>query len=133
MRNGEIVTNYRDNVFAVYYLRQRIEWNLLHGLPVQSMEDEREQLIEKLMLFEEIMDRIEDRRARIVIIARYALGMNERDIAARLNLTSNTIGKICRSTLSGLTGGPSASPPINSKNKRGHRAGVNLFKTGHEF
>ena len=110
MRNGEIVTNYRNNVFAVYYLRQRIEWNRQHGLPAEGMEDEKDQLMQKLMLFEEIMDRIEDRRARIIIISRYALGMNVREIAAYLNLSSKTIVEICRETLRGLAGTPAPSP-----------------------
>ena len=111
MTNGEIVTNYRDNVFAVYYLHQRIEWKQRHGLPVLTMQEEKEQLMKRLLLFEEITDRIEDRRARIIVISRYALGRSVRDIAALLDLSSKTVIGICRETLKGLAGGPVPTPP----------------------
>lgn len=99
MTDREIVLQYRDIVFEIHSIRQRIAWNIRHGLPVLSMPEKVDQLLAALLRFEMILDGILDRRTRNVICCRYALGMSERDTADMVDISPGTVDRICSATL----------------------------------
>ena len=99
MTDREIVTQYRDTVYEIHSLRQRIAWNIRHGLPVLTMPNQVDQLMGELLRFEMILDDIPDRRTRNVIVCRYALGMSERDTADMMDVSRGAVDRICSATL----------------------------------
>jgi len=103
MLDRDIVTNYRETVISISIIREQVAWNRRHGLPIQSMLKQQGPLINELMRFEDIMDSISDRRIRIALCCRYALGMSERDTAAVMGLERNTVRRICAEALQRLS------------------------------
>ena len=112
MNNRELITGYRDIVFEIHGLRQQLAWNHRHDLPALNMPEKIDQLSRELIRFEDLLNSIEDLRARNIICMRYVLGMTERDTAFIMNLSRVTVNRICSVTLQDIDRQPGlASPP----------------------
>ena len=98
MTDKEVITCYRYIVFDIHSMQQQIAWNKQHGLPVLNLPDKVSQLIRELIRFENILDRITDRRARNIILLRFVLSLGERDTADYLNISRATVSRICDDT-----------------------------------
>jgi DNA-directed RNA polymerase specialized sigma subunit len=95
MTDKEIITNYHDTVLLIHGLRQRIDWNQRHGLPVADLQQKNNQLMHELLRAEDILSDIPDIRHRIVVCLYYMLGMRRSHIAAILNVSKAQVGKLC--------------------------------------
>ena len=102
MTNTELITGYREIVFDIHAMKQRLAWNRRHGLPELNIPEQIRELIRELIRFEELMETITDRRARNVICCRFVLGMSVRSTADYLRLSCNTVERICTATLRSL-------------------------------
>ena len=102
MTDKEIITEYREIVFEYAYNLESLVWNQNHGLPLLRIPERLRELKDMILRFEDIMDTIQDRRARNILRGRYALGMSIRDIAAGMGMSCATVQRICDSALSGM-------------------------------
>lgn len=102
MTDRDIITGYHETVMVAGLLLHGIEWNRLHGLPLQDLTERVQQMRRELFRFEMIMDAIRDRRTRNVIRCRYALGMTETETADFLGLSRGTIARLTTDTLNRL-------------------------------
>jgi len=94
MSDKEVITGYRDNVFMFDAVQQQIQWFNRHDLPVLALAKRAEKLINNVTMFEEIVNRIPDRRTRNAIRCRYALGMSIGDTADYLNINRMTVNRM---------------------------------------
>ena len=99
MTDRDIITGYHETAIIAGLLLHGIEWNRRHGLLLQNLIEQVEQMQRELFRFEMIMDAIPDRRVRNVIRCRYALGMTETETAEFLGLSRGTIARIISDTL----------------------------------
>ena len=86
----EAFTAYNDNL---PFLFRHKEYLIVHSVPVQSIDKEIDSILKQLYLFESVMDRIRDRRKRVILRCRYALGMKVADIAFLMNMSNLSIMK----------------------------------------
>lgn len=93
---------YKDNIVSLPLLFDHKDYLIAHEMPVQNIDNEIDLLLKQLHLFESIMDRIQDRRKRVIFRFRYALGMKIPDIAFIMNLSNQTIIKESRIDLKDL-------------------------------
>ena len=91
MDSIDIVTNYRENVIAAHSIQQCIDWNQRHGLPLMDLPDQLRNLREKILMFEDVLARIQDRRTRTVIRCRYAFGWSIPETAAFMEVSKELI------------------------------------------
>lgn len=99
-----IIAEYRENVIAMHTLSHQLAWNQRHGLPLMELPELLEELKERVLRFDELLNRIPDRMARIVLRCRYALGMNASDTAVFTKLSCNTVSKIVTGALHQIAG-----------------------------
>ena len=99
MTDKEIITEFRMNVLEIQSIRERVAWNIRHGLPVMNMSEQIRQLAADVMRFENVLDMITDRRARIMIRCRFALGMTERQTAEYMQVSHRTVNRIVTDTM----------------------------------
>ncbi len=98
-----IIEGFRDNVFLLKAVRDQIEWNQRHRLPVLELPAQAAQLMHDVAMFELAMDRIRDRRTRNIIRCRFGLGWPVWDIALAMEMHRNTVNRIIREQLQKMT------------------------------
>jgi DNA-directed RNA polymerase specialized sigma24 family protein len=103
MTDREIITEYHNTAMAAGSLLLGMAWNHRHGLPVLDMPDRVRQLQTELVTFEKILSRITDRRTRVVLRCRYALGMSDRLTAEYMGLSIATVARIASDALSRMS------------------------------
>jgi DNA-directed RNA polymerase specialized sigma subunit len=99
MTDKEIILNYQANVFALHSLREQIAWNQRHGQPVSDLQEQKHRLKENIIRFEDLIDSIQDRRARVILRCRFALGMTLPDVSAFMELSCYRISTITKTAL----------------------------------
>lgn len=99
MNHSEIIQGYLANVFMIRYYREQIAWNQRHGLPALDMPQRLRELLHLVATFETILSTIPDKRARIVLRCRFALGMSIPDTAEFLGITRQHVARISRDAL----------------------------------
>ena len=107
MSDKDIILNYRNTVFELKSIRRQLTWNQQHGLPAMNFPELLKELKAELMRFEELLEQIPDRRTRVAMRCRYALGWNTRDISVFMNLDRNTISAITTAALRRINQGGS--------------------------
>ncbi len=120
MTDRSIVTGYRDTVILLGAIAESMAWLQNHDLPVLSLPIRAAELRHDVIRFEEILDRIHDRRTRTIIRCRYALGMKPDGIALAYGISRATVDAILRAGLH-LIDGPEVLKrrPLSLKNKAG--------------
>ena len=103
MLDRDIITGYRDNVIAIGIIREQIDFNRRTGLPVEKLIEQEGQLTNKVLYFEDVLDKIPDIRTRTILRCVYALGMTARDTAVFMDLAYTTINRICVAALRRLS------------------------------
>ena len=94
MNDLQTVTEYRNNVVELSLIRQRMQWNYRHCLPVAFLAERATLLKSELIRFDEIIDRISDRTIRNVLCIRYALGMTVADTAFFMNMSKQNVMRL---------------------------------------
>ena len=113
MTDRDIILNYYDSVIALRSIQRQLTWNQLHGLPEMNFPEQLKELKAELKRFEELLDRIQDRRTRVAMRCRYALGWNTRDIwttretSVFMDLDRNIISAITTAALRRINQGGS--------------------------
>ncbi|MBR0266457.1 MAG: hypothetical protein IJQ71_03370 [Clostridia bacterium] len=102
MTDRKIITEQHDIVIDYHGTRQRAEWNIRHGLPARNQIQRLRELKDYILRFEDILDTIPDRRARIILRGRYGAGMSIRDLSFMLDMSCITVKRICAAALAGL-------------------------------
>lgn len=106
MTDKEIIINYYDIVLLIHSIRQQIDWNQRHGLPVADLQRKDHQLMRELLRAEDILSEIPDIRHRIVICMHYMLHMKLSDLAFILDISKGQAGRLCAAALAAVPGGP---------------------------
>lgn len=99
MTDRDIILNYYDSVIALRSIQRQLTWNQLHGLPEMNFPEQLKELKAELKRFEELLDRIQDRRTRIAMRCRYALGWTTRETSVFMDLDRNIISAITTAAL----------------------------------
>ncbi len=99
MTDRAIVEEYRATVILLGAIAENMAWLQSHELPVLSLPIRAAQLLRDVTMFEEILDRIHDRRTRTIIRCRYALGMSLEEIAQAYRISRKTVDEILRAEL----------------------------------
>ena len=92
----EAMTAYNDNMICFPLLFRHKDFLTVHNVPVQNIDKEIDSILEQLFLFESVMDRIQDRRRRVILRCRYALGMKIANIAFLMNISNLSVIKESR-------------------------------------
>ncbi len=87
----DCIISYRDNVLEYNAIARCIEWRNRYNLPLISLPDKKQQLMENIMRFEYLMDEIQNRRTRVILRCRYALGMSDAYIAYVMKVNRQTV------------------------------------------
>ncbi len=81
---------------------KQIVWNQRHGLPELNLPEQLQELKKDLLFFEKILERIPDRRTRIVLRCRFALGWSWPDIADFMDMSMGTVMTIAAAAMDRL-------------------------------
>lgn len=95
----DIIKGYLDTVCLFHTIRQQIAWNIHHGLKTLMLDIEKTQLMADIMRFEDIIERIPDRRTRNIIRCRFALGMDVYSIAEYMGMSGGHVERIVIKTM----------------------------------
>ena len=87
----EILTGYRCNVISINVLKRQAAWNDKFCLPVDYLYEKISALCVELEEFERILDRIDNRRTRVIFQCKYAAGMTEEEIAEKFHIEQKTV------------------------------------------
>lgn len=103
MTDREIVTGYLANVWTISCLLHTIDWNQRHGLPLLNLPERVQELKRELNRFEDVLVRIPDRKIRIILRCRYALGWSVIDTAIYTDMSCNTVSRYTDTALQRLS------------------------------
>ena len=91
-----IITQYRETVIALHALLDEIDTWTRRGFSVTNLMDKAQVLKQDILQFENILEKIPDRRARNVLRCRFALGYTIAETAADLGMSDTTVDKIIK-------------------------------------
>ncbi len=92
----ETISGYRDAVFLLQSVNCDIAFRLRRGLPLMDLMEQAHRLKVDIIRFENVLQRIQDRRTRNVLRCRFVLGYSIPDTAEYLGTTCTTIDNIIK-------------------------------------
>ncbi len=92
----DILTGYRERIQLLHTVRMELTRAARYGWPVFDKPEQAHRLKMEINEFNTIMTRIPERRSRIVLRCRFALGFTIRDIADYMELSAGTVDNIIK-------------------------------------
>ena len=102
MSDRDIIFNYSLTISEIASIQRTIYRRRRLGLPALDLPARIHQLMQRLIRFEDLMDRIPDIRARIAVRCRYALGYSIPETAEFMNLSRKTVQKITKNIIDNI-------------------------------
>ena len=90
----KILSGYRETVQLMNTITRQLDRARRYRLPVCQLPEQARRLMDDIMSFETIMERIQDRQARNVLRCRFALGYTVRETADYLGMSTGKVDRI---------------------------------------